>query len=135
MRMAVIASLWLVAKWLLLIAGLLGPGAALMRALRVPLSIAGSFCGSAAALYVTVLALQLVGGRIGLASIATGLVVLSGVALFVAHFAGDNAIARFFGGGPASVRAVDDTEVVPPRLGFVNKPCIRITSSPADIPS
>ena len=41
----------------LLFAGLLGPGALLLRALRLPFSLAGSFLGSAATLYAAVLLL------------------------------------------------------------------------------
>jgi len=52
----VLAFLWLTAKSLLLIAGLLLPGAAIMRALGVRATLATSFAGSAVALYATVLA-------------------------------------------------------------------------------
>jgi hypothetical protein len=64
---------WIAAKFVLLIVGLLLPGATLMRALRVPASVATSFAGSALALYVTVLALHFIGERISLLSLGVGL--------------------------------------------------------------
>lgn len=73
-------ELWLAAKFLLLLAGLLMPGSAIMRALGVPVSIATSFVGSVVALYVTVLALQLSGERISLLSLTTGLAVITVIA-------------------------------------------------------
>ena len=74
-------SFWLAAKFLLLLAGLLVPGAMLMRALRLPATVALSFAGSAAAIYATVLGLQFTGVRISLASIAAGLAVVTTAAL------------------------------------------------------
>src|SRR5215207_3105437 len=75
-------TLWLVAKGVLLLAGLIVPGAAVMRALRVPTSIASCFAGSALALYATVLALQLGNVPISLGTLVAGL----GVIIFVARF-------------------------------------------------
>ncbi len=71
------SQLWLVAKAALLIAGLLVPGGALMRALRVPATVATSFAGSALALYATVLALQFTSIRISLVSLAAGLALIT----------------------------------------------------------
>lgn len=68
------------AKLALLLAGLIVPGALLARALRVPVTVATSFAGSAAALFVTVLALQLCSVPISLGSMAAGLAILSLVA-------------------------------------------------------
>jgi hypothetical protein len=64
---------WIIARFALLLVGLLLPGAALMRALRVPASLALSFAGSALVLYATVLALHLIGERITLLSLGAGL--------------------------------------------------------------
>src|SRR4051812_39400891 len=79
------ALLWLVAKFFLLMAGLLGPGAAMMRALRVPVTVATSFAGSVVTIYTTVLALQLTSVRISLLSLSAGLVVITLVALFASR--------------------------------------------------
>lgn len=64
---------WIIAKFALLVVGLLLPGATVMRALRVPASVATSFIGSALALYVTVLVLHSIGERISLLSLGVGL--------------------------------------------------------------
>ncbi len=71
------------AMFALLLAGLLVPGAILMRALRVPGGIATSFAGSVAALYLTVLALQLCSLPISLGTLAAGLAIISLVARFL----------------------------------------------------
>jgi len=76
----VLATLWLVAKVALLLAGLLLPGAVIARALHLPRTVATSFAGSAVALYLTVLALQFSGVTISLVSLAAGLALISGVA-------------------------------------------------------
>src|SRR5438552_1501271 len=81
MRIAVPALLWLAAKFALLLAGLLLPGAALMRVLRVPRTIATCFAGSLLSLYATVLTLQLASIRISLGSLAATLVVIAATAL------------------------------------------------------
>lgn len=78
--MEALALVGSVAKFVLLLAGLLLPGAALMRALRVPATIATSFAGSAAAIYATVLALQLGSISISLASLSAGLALFTLVA-------------------------------------------------------
>ncbi|MBL9201706.1 MAG: hypothetical protein JNL39_14440 [Opitutaceae bacterium] len=61
------------ARFALLLAGLTVPGALLARALHVPVGAATSLAGSAVALGVTVVALQLCGGPISLATMAAGL--------------------------------------------------------------
>jgi hypothetical protein len=71
------------ARFALLLAGLLMPGALLARALRVPVGVATSFAGSAAALYATVLALQLCGVPISLGTMAAGLGIVCLVARLV----------------------------------------------------
>jgi hypothetical protein len=71
--MDVLLFLSLAVRFLLLVVGLLVPGAALMRLLRGPVTVATSFAGSAVALYTTVLALQLCGIRISLPTMAGGL--------------------------------------------------------------
>ncbi|MBL9190410.1 MAG: hypothetical protein JNK23_23220 [Opitutaceae bacterium] len=71
------------ASFFLLVAGLLLPGAMLMRALDVPRTVATCFTGSAVALYATVLALQLCGVPISLGTMAAGLAILSLVARLV----------------------------------------------------
>jgi hypothetical protein len=65
------------ARLVLLCAGLMLPGAAWARTLRVPRTVATSFAGSVLALYVSVLLLQACSIPIGLASLATTLLALS----------------------------------------------------------
>ncbi|MSU51457.1 MAG: hypothetical protein EXS37_20615 [Opitutus sp.] len=72
-----------VAKFALLLAGLLGPGAAVMRALRLPSTVAPCFAGSAVALYVIVLALQLASVPISLGSLTAGLGTITLVAALI----------------------------------------------------
>lgn len=81
--MELTAAFIALAQFVLLLAGLLVPGALLARALRVPVGLATSFAGSAAALYVTVLALQLCSLPISLGTMAAGLAVISLVARLV----------------------------------------------------
>ncbi len=69
-------GLWPAGRVVLLLAGLLGPGAAWMWALRLPISVATAFCGSAVALYASVLGLQFASVRISLGSLTTVLVVI-----------------------------------------------------------
>lgn len=69
-------ALWPAGRVVLLLAGLLGPGAAWMWALRLPISVATAFCSSAVALYASVLALQFASVRISLGSLTTVLVVI-----------------------------------------------------------
>src|SRR4051812_3687353 len=52
-----------------------------MRALRVPLTVATCFAGSVVAMYMTVLALQFLGVRISLGSMAVGLTLIAIVAI------------------------------------------------------
>ncbi len=80
--MEALALVGSVAKFALLLAGLLLPGAALMRALRVPTTLATSFAGSAVAIYATVLALQLASIPISLASLSAGLALFTGTSWF-----------------------------------------------------
>ena len=79
--------LWLTAKFILLLGGLLGPGAAVMRALRVRITVATSFAASTVALYTTVLALQFSGVRISLGSLAGGLALIAIISAFGARLA------------------------------------------------
>jgi hypothetical protein len=81
----VAAHLLSVATLLLLLAGLLAPGLALARALRVSVTIATSFAGSAVALYVTVLALQLLNLPVAFGSILTGVMLIAVVAEIAAR--------------------------------------------------
>lgn len=84
MRGDVLALFWLVAKIVLLLAGLLLPGAALARVLGVPRTIATCFAGSALSLYATVLGLQLASIRISAVSLASGLFFICAIAVAVA---------------------------------------------------
>ena len=69
----------------LLFAGLSLPGAALMRALHVPATVACSFVGSAVALYLTVLLLDAANVPISLGSVVVGLMAITVVARLVAR--------------------------------------------------
>lgn len=69
--------MWIPAQAVLLVTGLLLPGAALGRALRLPRSPALWFIGSALSLYVTVVVCQLLSIRMNLATLAGGLGLLS----------------------------------------------------------
>ena len=71
------SGLWPAGRVMLLLAGLLGPGAAWMWALRLPITLATAFSGSAVALYASVLALQFASVRISLASLTTVLAVIA----------------------------------------------------------
>ena len=57
------------------------PGAALTRAFRMPLTLATAFAGSAVAIYTTVVALQLVGARISLGTMAGALAAMTAAAV------------------------------------------------------
>lgn len=81
----VLAVLLLVAKIVLLLAGLLLPGVALARAFRVSPSVATSFAGSAVSLYSTVLVLQFASVRISLGSLTVGLSAIALTALTIAR--------------------------------------------------
>src|SRR5688572_6863374 len=74
---------WLVAKVILLISGLLVPGAALARVLQVPRTVATCFAGSALSLYVTILALQFSSIRISFGSLTSGLFLITATAWLV----------------------------------------------------
>lgn len=86
----VLAVLLLVAKICVLLAGLLVPGAALARALRIPCTVATSFAGSAATLYAAVLVLQFASLRISFASLGAALATVTALAILVARFAQTN---------------------------------------------
>lgn len=83
--MDVLAPLWFGARVALLLAGLLGPGALVMGALRLPRTPASCFAGSALALYLTVLALTLSATPIGLGSLAAGLGTIALLAFLAAR--------------------------------------------------
>src|SRR5262245_9219285 len=90
--MDVLSLLWLTARFVLLLAGLIVPGVSLMRALRVPVTGAGAFAGSAAVLYTVVVGLQLLGVTISLGTLAGGLaLVVGGSVIAGARFARDPA--------------------------------------------
>ncbi len=78
-------SLRLIAQGALLLAGLLGPGAALLRALRLPFAIGPAFLGSVAVHYTTLLALVFTGLTISLVSISAGLSLAAFAALAYAR--------------------------------------------------
>lgn len=78
--MEAFAEPWVAAKIIVLLAGLLGPGAAVMHACRLPLTPATCFGASAVSIYATVLALQLTSVRISLGSLSGGLVFIALVA-------------------------------------------------------
>ncbi len=61
------------ASWILLVAGLLGPGAALLRAWRLPFTPGTAFAVSAVSVYLVLVAFQLTGLRISLLSLTAGL--------------------------------------------------------------
>jgi hypothetical protein len=61
----------------LLLTGLLLPGTMLLRALRLPWSLAAAFVASSAALYVVILILACTGGPISLATLAAALGLVS----------------------------------------------------------
>jgi hypothetical protein len=75
--MDALVPLWLAAKFVLLLAGLIAPGAFLLRALRLPPGVGAIFAGSAVTLYVTVLGLQLTGLPISLLSLTVGLTAIT----------------------------------------------------------
>lgn len=77
--MDAVAILSTAGRLVLLFAGLLGPGALLLRALRLPPSLAGSFIGSAAVLYLSVLLLALTHVPIDLGTL-TGVLALASLA-------------------------------------------------------
>src|SRR5688572_15923273 len=85
MRGGVLALFWLIAKIVLLLAGLLFPGAALARALRVPQNVATCFAGSAVSLFATVLALQFASIQISLVSLTSGLALIAATAFIAAR--------------------------------------------------
>ncbi|WP_414662039.1 hypothetical protein [Horticoccus sp. 23ND18S-11] len=100
---------WLAAKGSALGAGLLGPGAALMTAARLPRTVATCFSGSAVALYATVLTLQLSGAPITPVSLAAGLLLISAGAVVVGRTRstvppGSPAPPYAAGGGNAGLR-------------------------------
>ena len=68
---------------LLLLIGLLAPGAALLGAFRLPRSLAGCFAGSAVAIYTCVLALNACSLRLSAASLTASLTALTLTAWFV----------------------------------------------------
>lgn len=85
MQRVVLALLSLAAKIALLLAGLLLPGAAAMRALAVPRTLGACFGGSVVILYLTVLALDATGLRISIGSLSTGLALALVLFSLLAH--------------------------------------------------
>lgn len=77
------ASLEAVVRWFVLVAGLLGPGAAILRALRLPRSLAGAFAGSAVALHASVLGLATAGVTVRFTTLAASLLVVTVGALVI----------------------------------------------------
>ncbi|HWA88231.1 MAG TPA: hypothetical protein VG710_18535, partial [Opitutus sp.] len=75
--MDLLAFVLICARILLLLAGLLLPGAMLLRALRLPPSLGLSFVGSAVLLYTTGLALDLAGIPLSLAPLSAVLAVVT----------------------------------------------------------
>lgn len=76
---------WPGLRLVLLLAGLLAPGAALLQALRLPRSLGGCFAASAVVLYGSALALNALGVPLSLASLATALAGTTLVALLLAR--------------------------------------------------
>ena len=117
--MELTAAIIALAKLALLLAGLLVPGAMLMRALRVPVTVATSFAGSAVALYATVLALQFTSITISLASLTGGLAAVTLVVIVL--------VARFGRSGTATEEnfGISETEhespLSPLRQGFAGQ--------------
>ncbi|MDB6128629.1 MAG: Dolichyl-phosphate-mannose-protein mannosyltransferase [Verrucomicrobia bacterium] len=72
-------------RFVLLVAGLLVPGAALLRALRLPRILAGCFIASAAILYGSIVVFTLLHVRINLVTLCGALGVVTLVALFFAR--------------------------------------------------
>lgn len=70
----------LVPRFIILLAGLIVPGATVMRAFRLPVALATSFVGSILALYVCILALQLCQIPISFLTLLAGLLVITMVA-------------------------------------------------------
>ncbi|MBS0662760.1 MAG: hypothetical protein JSR48_05810 [Verrucomicrobia bacterium] len=95
--MGATAILLTTAQVVLLFAGLLLPGAALLRVLRIRAGLAGSFIGSAAALYLMVVLYDLLHVPISLLSLAVGLAAITAGA-----------------GGRAAFSAAKDTPAPPP---------------------
>jgi hypothetical protein len=83
--MEMLAPIWLCLRVALLFAGLLAPGAALLRALRLPRSVGGCFAGSAVVLYGSAFALNALGLRLSLASLAAALTAVTLAALLIAR--------------------------------------------------
>ncbi len=83
--METLAPVWLWPRLALLLAGLLVPGAALLRALRLPRSIGLCFASSAVVIYGCALALDFLGFRLSLGSLTFTLAVITTVARLVAR--------------------------------------------------
>lgn len=83
--MEMLAPLWLCLRLALLIAGLIAPGAALLRALRLPCSLGASFAASAVILYGSALTLDALGRPLSLASLTTALALATAAALFASR--------------------------------------------------
>jgi len=82
----VLALVLLAAKLVLLIAGLLAPGAALMRALAVPRTLSACFAGSVVLLYTAVLALDALALRISVGSLSVSLGLAFLICALIARF-------------------------------------------------
>ena len=83
--MEMLAPFWLCLRLALLLAGLLVPGAGLLRALRLPRSIGSCFAGSALVIYGCALALNSSGAHLSLATLAAAVAVVTLVALWIAR--------------------------------------------------
>lgn len=68
-----------------MIAGLLVPGAAILRALRLPLSFSGAYLGSAVTLYLTVVLCSMTHVRLSAATLALSLTTVSIIAVILAR--------------------------------------------------
>jgi len=92
--MDTLAPLWPAIRFGLLLTGLLAPGAALLYALRLPRTLATCFTGSAFALYVTVLALQLTGAGISPLTLSAGLVTVALAAFLIGRIGVERRVPR-----------------------------------------
>lgn len=92
------APLWPVIRFGMLLGGLLLPGAAVLRVLGLPRTLATCFAGSTLALYVTVLTLQLTGVRLSPVSLASGLAAVALIAGLMSRWLKQPGAESFAGG-------------------------------------
>ena len=90
--MEMLDPIWFCLRVALLLAGLLVPGATLLRALRLPCSVAACFAASAVILYGSALALDALGLRLSLVSL-TGALAIVTAAIFLAPRRGETSLA------------------------------------------